>query len=86
MPRSNYSIDNKQMIIDFLCYKGAIILKPGKALHCHFQYTLTYPNLTHMLFPFCSAGCGLVQWLINWFVCLSVAGSYVAHVDLEFTW
>lgn len=41
---------------------------------------------SHKLFPFCSAGCGLGQWLMNWFVCLSVAGSHVAHVNLEFPW
>lgn len=49
-------------------------------------YPMLYvlPHVYHSyLFPFCSARCGLVHWLINWFFGLSVAGSYVAQADLN---
>lgn len=51
-------------------------------------YSMLYvlPHISHSyLFLFCSARCGLIHWLINWFVCLSVTGSYVAQADPEFT-
>lgn len=51
MPGSNYSVeDEKQVIIAFLCYKGAIISKSGQVLHCFFECTQTYSDLTQSYF------------------------------------
>lgn len=62
--------------ICYMCYSTCIRITPYVyAIPCYMYYPI---YLTHTLFPFCSARCGLVHWLINWFVCLSVAGSYVA--------